>query len=168
MRRRREEPQPRSDGGAVLVSLVLAGAAAGFAGYSLYSGPLRPASDFKLIDIASIRQSLGGGPALDPDAADPLVTGSISSDDVITSPRQVPAWFSEPGRPIDYRLRSAGGKRALVDVSSGADSFIYGVETGGVLPGLGRVRAIRREGGSWQVLTERTRISAEGVELAGD
>lgn len=168
MRRRREEPQPRSDGGAIFVSLVMAGAAAGFAGYTLYSGPLRPGSDFQLIDLAAIRQNLGSGPGFDPDAADSLVTGSISPAGVITSPRDVPAWFSQPGRPIDYRLRSAGERRALVDVSSGADSFIYGVETGGLLPGLGRVRAIRRQGGSWQVLTERTRISANGVELAGE
>lgn len=165
MARHRRDPEAKGDAGVIVIGLLLAGAAAVFAGTMLHTGPLLPGRDFRLIDLAANRQNNSRTLAEAENLADPLVTGSIPDDTVITSPRDVPDWFREPGRAIDYRLRSAGAGRALVNVSSGPAFFLYQVEPGAVLPGLGRVRSIGMQDGRWQIVTERSRVSSAGAVL---
>lgn len=165
MARQQRDPESKGDAGVVTIGLVLAGAAAAFAGTMLHTGPLLPGRDFRLIDLAANRQNTGPSLAEAESLVDGLVTGSLPEETVITSPREVPDWFRKPGRAINYRLRSAGTGRALVNVSSGPAYFIYQVEPGVVLPGLGRVRAIGMENGRWQIITERSRVSSAGAVL---
>ena len=168
MRERTKPQEPRKDAGIITVGLMIAGAAAVFAGAVLYTGPLLPGRDFQLIDLAANRQNDGTPLGASEELADSITTGSINEPPVIDQPSLVPGWFREPGRAVRYRLRTAGETSALVDVSSRSDKFIYRVERGGLLPGLGRVRSIGRENGRWLILTERTRISSAGAELVGE
>lgn len=158
----------RGDARVIVIGLLLAVSASAFAASTLYSGPMPQISDFRLADLAANRKNDGtpfGPTEIDIDS---ITTGSLNDEPVLDSPAQLPGWFREPGRPISYRLRSAVAKRALVDVSSGASSFIYKVETGGLLPGLGRVQSIGMQNGRWQIVTGRTRISSAGAELVGE
>lgn len=159
----------RGDGTVATIGVMLAAAASAFAGYMLLNRPSAPGgADFRLVDLAANRQNDGKPLGAEIIEADPVITGSTRTDTVITSPRDVPDWFERPGRPIAYRLLTVERNAAFVDVSSGADRFTYKVERGGTVPGIGAVQSIGRKDGRWQVLTERTRISDRGVELAGE
>ncbi len=159
----------RGDATVITIGVMLAAAASAFAGYMLLNRPSAPGdADFRLIDLAANRQNNGKPFGAEIIEADPVTTGSIRADAIITSPGDVPDWFERPGRPIGYRLLSVERNAAFVDVSNGADRFTYKVESGGTVPGIGRVRSIGRQDGRWQVLTERTRISDRGVELTGE
>lgn len=168
MRKRAADPEARGEASVIVFGIMLAGAAAAFAGVMLYTGPLLPGRDFRLADLAANRQNDAAWPGPADSAADPIITGSLPDPAIVSSPRDVPQWFSEPGRPIDYRLRSVSQGNALVDVSSGPLLFTYKVEPGGLLPGLGRVRTIGFQDGSWQIITGRTRISSTGAKLVRD
>jgi hypothetical protein len=165
MARQRRNPEAKSDAGVIAIGVMLATAAAAFAGSMLYTGPLLPGRDFRLIDLAANRQNKASALAEADELSDPIITGSLAAETVISSPREVPDWFRAPGRAIGYRLKSAGAGRAVVNVSSGPVFFLYQVEPGAVLPGLGRVRAIGIENGHWQIVTERSRVSTAGAFL---
>jgi hypothetical protein len=165
-RRRRSNGNPaRGDAGVIVIGSLLAAAAALFAARMLYSGPGAPGQDFRLIELAANRETAATAALPGESDADPITTGSLPDERVISSPGDVPDWFGQPGRPVRYRLRGVVSGNALVDISSGASYFIYRVERGGVLPGLGRVDDIRYRNGGWQIITPRARTSSAGTVL---
>jgi hypothetical protein len=88
-------------------------------------------------------------------AAPPETTGSIATSQ--PGPAPAPAASPSPIRPKlsarvveDWVVQDAGGGHALVASRSGV---AFEVETGSVLPGLGRVETIKQQDGQWIVVT---------------
>ncbi len=78
-------------------------------------------------------------------AASPETTGSIAS----AAPAQSDPKSSEKVLR-DWIVREARGGRALVENRSGG---LFDVMTGSLLPGLGHVASVKRQGGQWVVIT---------------
>jgi hypothetical protein len=88
-------------------------------------------------------------------AASPETTGSITP----SPPRQAATEAKPSDRIVrDWMVQDVRGGRALVDTPRGA---VFEVTAGSILPGLGRVEAIRRQDGQWIVVTEHGVITSE-------
>jgi hypothetical protein len=78
--------------------------------------------------------------------AAPETTGSIAS-----TPPAAPAEAKLPDKIIpDWVVQDVHGGRALVESWYGA---VFEVAAGSVLPGLGRIEAVKRQNGQWVVVT---------------
>jgi len=89
-------------------------------------------------------------------------TGSIpaSSAAPAATPPPMPAQAKLADRVLpDWVVQDVRSGRALVENRRGA---LFDVGSGSVLPGLGRVAAIKRQDGQWMVLTESGMITSTG------
>lgn len=83
----------------------------------------------------------------------PETTGSIASNPPPASEAK------QPDKVLhDWIVQDVRGNRALVESRYGG---VFAVVAGSVLPGLGRVETIKRQGREWIVVTERGIISSE-------
>jgi len=86
------------------------------------------------------------------------ITGSVASSPPSASPPPAPAPLAaEPLPPVlnDWIVQDVQNGRALVASHMGG---IFDVGAGSVLPGLGRVEAIKRQDGQWIVVTSHGAI----------
>jgi hypothetical protein len=90
--------------------------------------------------------------------AAPETTGSIASS---PAPTQLAAAEAKPTEKVlhEWVVQSVQGGRALVESRYGG---LFFVGPGSVLPGLGRVDAVKRQDGEWIVVTARGLITTTG------
>jgi hypothetical protein len=147
-----------------LASIVLAFTSASFAGYMVMYGPPQKLGD---TPAASVSLELFDPSRTEPDgldSLDPIVTGSIAKgtggDKKINR-----ATFEVlyPDQRVRYKLRAIVENTAFVDVSNGASTVTLPVETGAVLPGVGRVLRFEKRKGHWILVTLSTEISEQGT-----
>jgi len=86
-------------------------------------------------------------------SASPEITGSISANPVAANESKLPEKILR-----DWVVDEVRGGRALVENRFGA---VFTVTPGSILPGVGHVETIKRQGGDWIVVTERGIISSE-------
>ncbi len=91
--------------------------------------------------------------------AAPETTGSIAANPPPAPPAPA-AEAKQPGNVLhEWVVQGVQGGRALVENRYGG---MFYVATGSVLPGLGRVDAIKRQDGEWIVVTSRGLITTTG------
>ncbi|WP_244937390.1 hypothetical protein [Methylobacterium crusticola] len=133
---------------------MLALTASGFAGYGLAAGA-RPYAVQAVLPARAgpfpWKRSVAEGRAALPDL-DPLTTGSLPDR---AAPAAAPP-AAEPAAPPAgaYALRQAAPGSAVVEGRDG----LRRIAVGAVLPGAGRVLAIRSTGAGWIVVTTETII----------
>ena len=88
-------------------------------------------------------------------AAAPETTGSIAPATPSSAP--LPPAEAKPPLLENWIVEGVHGNRAMVTNRYGAE-FIVGA--GSMLPGIGRVQAVKKQDGQWIVLTERGLISS--------
>ncbi len=85
-------------------------------------------------------------------------SAAVETTGAIPNSPPVPAEAERPDKILpDWILHAVHGSRALVENSHGD---IFEISGGSVLPGLGRVEAIKRQGDDWVVVTARGIIAS--------
>jgi hypothetical protein len=88
-------------------------------------------------------------------AGSPEITGSIGAAPASASASAEP----KPAVLPDWIVQEVQGGRALIQNRSGG---LFDISAGSVLPGIGRVEAIKRQDGQWVVVTARGLITPTG------
>jgi hypothetical protein len=99
----------------------------------------------------------------------PAAPGAVETTGTISKNPSAPGEAERPEKVLpNWILHAVRGSRALVENRRG---HIFEITGGSVLPGLGRVEAIKRQGDDWVVVTARGTIAsvppiipAEGVQ----
>jgi hypothetical protein len=145
-------------------SILLAVFSASFAGYMVMYGPPDGNNNVPTVTVAlepfdTSRTKLGNY-----DALDPIVTGSITRDaGVGKEVNQAVADLLRTDQHLRYNLRMMFQNTAFVDISNGHSSVTLPLETGAVIPGVGKVLRFEKRNGKWIVVTGSAEISEEGM-----
>lgn len=150
-----------SDVMVTILSLMLAGWCAYFAGSKIYNlqSMENPPADLGLNFPKPKRK-----PTIAPRAVlvDPLITGSI---DPFRSGAATPAEPAQPYRSdspvLGYRLLAVIDGLAFVEVTTATGRNIAPFGRGSLLPGAGRIRNIEKINGRWQLAAGSITLAAE-------
>jgi len=113
----------------------------------------------KLAHIADAVDRLEKRTAVAPAAA-PETTGSIAANPPAAASSAPPADTKQPSNVLhEWVVQNVQSGRALVENRYGG---MFDVAMGSILPGLGRVDAIKRQDGEWVVVTPRGLITSTG------